>query len=110
MFCHLVTIHARHVNIQQNQVRPLSPRRCDSFLAVVGLDRLVTKRGQQIHHQLQIGRIVLDYENTSRGTSSSTGMEIVNLLPLPNSLSNDTRPPIMPASFWLTCKPSPVPS
>jgi hypothetical protein len=55
----------------------------------------VAKCGQQVHHELQVRRIVFDYEYASRGTSSRAGIEMVKRLPFPYSLSKDTRPPIM---------------
>ena len=87
-----------------------SKRVLDAFFSVVRFQCLVPEGSEQIHHQLQVRRIVFDYENASRGTSSSAGIEMVKRLPLPYSLWKETRPPIMPASFWLTCSPKPVPS
>src|SRR5579864_6874009 len=102
-----VTVHSRHMDIQENQVRLLAPGLLDSVSTFVCLNRFVAKSLQEIGHELQIRGVVFDDQYTSRGTSSKAGTEIVNRLPFPYSLSKETRPPIMPASFWLTCSPKP---
>ena len=94
-----VAIHLRHVNIQKDQVRLLSASAIDAFFSVVSFQDLMAESGQQIHHELQVRGVVFNYEYASRGTSSSAGIEMVNRLPFPYSLSKETRPPIMLASF-----------
>ena len=65
-----VTVHARHVDVQKNKVRLLQASALDAFFSVVRFQCLVPEGSEQIDHQLQVRRIVFDYENASRGTSS----------------------------------------
>src|SRR4029077_18405161 len=96
---HFITIHSRHMDIKKNEVRLLQPRLLDTFRAIVRLQDFMAEGAQQIRHELQVRGIIFDYEYASRGTSSRAGTDMVNRLPFPYSLSNETRPPIMPASF-----------
>ena len=48
--------------------------------------------------------------STRAGKVQSSGINSEKVLPTPNSLLNSIRLPSSDASFWLRCKPSPVPS
>src|SRR6185295_8281213 len=56
----LVTVHGRHQNVGDDQVRPLRSRQCERLGAVAGFKAFMPPISQQRHQQVPIRRAVID--------------------------------------------------
>src|SRR5258708_19881486 len=105
---HFVAVHDGHLQIANDQIGMFFPSSSDSHCTIPGSERCVTGSLEQILHQLEVGLVVFDDQNARRHGSS--GNTRVKVLPLPYSLFSSILPSSASASFWLKCRPSPVPS
>src|SRR6516225_12177640 len=110
-----VTIHDRHLNIHQDEIRPLLCNGRERLLAVFRLGDLIVGRGKHVANDLATIRLVLDHQNAlahavgSTCRSTMTGSVKVNVEPWPGCDSTQIRPPCISMIRLEMASPNPVP-
>jgi choline kinase len=61
---HAVAVELGQVHVADDQVRQLAPGSRHARLAIAGRQRRVAEGAQQIHHQLHVGGVVFDDQDT----------------------------------------------
>src|SRR5580692_4527479 len=114
----LVAVEHRHLDIHQNQIRPVRFRRGDALRAVFGFDEVEADAGQEVAQNLPVFHLIFHHQNPlAHGAFSAvcpsppafTGSLMVKVEPLPSSESTWMRPPCSSTMRLEIARPKPVP-
>src|SRR5262249_51646508 len=102
------------LEVHENEVRTLLPRRRHPGFAVGRLEQAVRSTPQEIPDNLPVQLVVLNVENslgshTVIPLSRRSGIAKKKVEPLLNSLSTQIRPPCISTNFLAMLSPSPEP-
>ena len=100
-------VHARQLNIHEDQVRILFGGELDAVLRRAGFDGRVALDLQHVADELEVSFVVFDDQYEAHRCS---GIVKVKVDPLPGSLSSQILPPCSSTNFLVRASPRPVPS
>src|SRR5439155_14623360 len=87
-----ISIHLRHHDVAENQVRLFAPRNFHALASIFSLNRLVLMKPEQRRDVPSHFRFVFDHQDFFHRPFPNTGTLTVTVVPAPSSLTNLTFP------------------